>query len=155
MSNNRTNCSLCRPVHRSTCLCPVFFSQLWAILDNSEDASMGTQKGARKRSLKSLKGTFFIFRVTGSVHIVISISTLWVILVPSISDNWTKRSDNPKLVPKDCESMNAEPLLLRYSDAPVSECFTFPSLHIMLGITNKLVQELESRCERRLFWQNL
>ena len=41
MSNNRTNCSLCRPVRRSTCLCPVFFSQLWAILNNSEDASMG------------------------------------------------------------------------------------------------------------------
>ena len=28
---------------------------------------------------------------------------------------------------------------------PVSNWFTFPSLHIMLGVTNKLVKELEKR----------
>ena len=42
-----------------------------------------------------------------------------------------------------CESVKGEPIIDGEDDLHLSEYFTFPSLHIMLGITNKLVEELE------------
>ena len=51
-----------------------------------------------------------------------------------------------------CESVNAETLLSGADDILTAEFFTFPSLHIMLAITNKLVQELESQWSDFHLW---
>ena len=48
--------------------------------------------------------------------------------------------------------MIAEPIVSGDDDMLVEEIFTFPSLHIMLGITNKLVQELEKRWDDFHTW---
>ena len=52
---------------------------------------------------------------------------------------------NGKIQPKDCGSVNNKPIVQGERLTLVRDLFTFPSLHIMLGITNKLVQELEKK----------
>ena len=62
------------------------------------------------------------------------------------TDNWSKlNGGNGKVLPKQCESVTYEPIIDGDGTTLISDLFFFPSLHILLGITNKLVQELEKR----------
>ncbi len=68
-------------------------------------------------------------------------------------DNWVKfKTGNGKVLSKDCESLINEPLLLGEDERLVEDCFTFRSLHGTLGLTNKLVQELEKVWKEFHLW---
>ena len=68
-------------------------------------------------------------------------------------ENWLKlQSGNGKILPKDCESVTYEPLIAGDDSLLVSEVFTFSSLHIMLGVVNKLCDELEKRWDGFSTW---